>query len=88
MEAKLGEGAPDMPEPLPFTRPAGKVLVLAQRESMLLGHDHVGTGHLFLGLLAEEDGTAGTVLRGLGWTLQAVREHLARMLAEFLRSFA
>jgi hypothetical protein len=81
-EAELGDGVDDVPDPLPFTRPASKVLVLTQRESLLLGHDHVGIEHLFLGLVAEEDGAAGAILRRLGWTLQAARDHVIRILTE------
>lgn len=84
VEAVLAEGVDEVPPPLPFTRPAAKVLILTRRESMLLGHDHVGVEHLFLGLVAEEDGTAGAVLRERGWTPRAAREQTVRILTEEL----
>ena len=43
----------------PFTPRSKKVLKLALREAMQLGHNYMGTEHLLLGLLAEGGGVAG-----------------------------
>jgi ATP-dependent Clp protease ATP-binding subunit ClpC len=51
-----------------FTVPARRVVVVAQEEARLLGHSHIGTGHVLLGLLQVDD-LAGHLLagRGLGY---------------------
>jgi len=56
-----------------FTDRGRRVIVLAQEESRLLGHDHIGTEHLLLGLIAEEEGIAAAVLAELGIDLETAR---------------
>ena len=51
---------------LPFSSEAKAALELALREALAEGHRYIGSEHLFLGLLATEQGTALRVLRGLG----------------------
>ena len=41
-------------------------MVLAQEEARTLNHDYIGTEHILLGLLREDDGVATRVLNGLG----------------------
>lgn len=57
---------------VPFHRDAKKVLELALREAVRLGHDHIGTEHLLLGLL-RADGRAAAALTGHGLRLDAIR---------------
>jgi ATP-dependent Clp protease ATP-binding subunit ClpC len=57
-----------------FTERARRVVVLAQEESRELGHDHIGTEHLLLALIREEDGIAGQALAEAGITLDAARK--------------
>ena len=59
-----------------FTDRSRRALVLAQQEAHLLGHDHIGTEHLLIGLIDEEDGIAARVLAELGVTRQAVRDRV------------
>ena len=59
---------------IPFTPRAKKVLEYAVEESQSLGMEHIGTEHILLGLVREEEGLAGTILQNLGVTLDAVRE--------------
>ena len=59
-----------------FTNKARRVVVLAQEEARLLGHDYIGTEHILLGLLREADGVAARALGSLGIGLQAVRDQL------------
>ena len=54
-----------------FTQRARKVLSLAQEEAERLNHNYIGSEHILIGLLLEEGGVAGRVLRELG--LEAVR---------------
>ena len=58
-----------------FTEPARKVTVDAQLVARRLGHSHIGTEHLLLGLL-ETDGVAAQVLAGLGVTADAVEREI------------
>lgn len=57
-----------------FTDRARRVLVLAREEARLLGEPHIGTEHLLLGLIREDEGIAAQALRSVGVTLEAVRE--------------
>jgi ATP-dependent Clp protease ATP-binding subunit ClpC len=55
-------------------------VVLAQDESRALGHDYIGTEHLLLGLLREEEGLAAPVLAGLGIAGDEVRALVVRIV--------
>ncbi|MEJ5228256.1 ATP-dependent Clp protease ATP-binding subunit [Thermodesulfovibrio sp.] len=59
---------------IPFSPRAKKVLEYAVEEARLLGHPYIGSEHLFLGLVKEEEGIAGKVLRGFGVNLLGVRQ--------------
>ena len=63
-----------------FTDRARRVLVLAQEEARLLGHDYIGTEHLFLALLHEGEGVAGRVLATLGVTLVDARDRVRALV--------
>jgi ATP-dependent Clp protease ATP-binding subunit ClpC len=63
-----------------FTERARQVIVLAQDEARTLRHNYIGTEHLLLGLLREEEGVGARVLAGLGVTLEGVREQVARIV--------
>jgi ATP-dependent Clp protease ATP-binding subunit ClpC len=65
-----------------FTERARQVVVLAQDEARTLKHNHIGTEHILLGLLREEDGVAGRVLEALGVTVEAVRAQVARIVRQ------
>ena len=69
---------------LPFTPRAKKVLEFAFEEAKGLGHNYIGTEHLLLGLLREEEGIAARVLQNSGVKLDEVREEVLSLLgAEF-----
>jgi ATP-dependent Clp protease ATP-binding subunit ClpC len=57
-----------------FTQRARRVLSLAQEEAERLRHNYIGTEHLLLGLMREEGGVAGRVLRDLGLEQRRVEE--------------
>jgi hypothetical protein len=59
-----------------FTEPARHVIQLAQEEARVLRHDYIGTEHILLGLLREEQGLAARMLHGFGITVEHVREQL------------
>ena len=58
------------------------MLELSLRESLQLGHDRVGTGHLLLGLIREGDGVAAQVLVRLGADLNQVREQVIELVSD------
>ena len=65
---------------LPFTPRAKKVLELSVEEATNLGHNYIGTEHLLLGLIRENDGVAAQVLTTLGLKLEEVREEVLELL--------
>ena len=65
---------------LPFTPRAKKVLELCQEAAKELGHGYIGTEHLLLGLIREEQGVAATVLKDLGLQLEDVRTEVLEIL--------
>ena len=62
-----------------FTQRARRVLSLAHQEAERLRHDYIGTEHLLLGLIREEGGVAGRVLRELGLEVNRVQEIVERL---------
>src|SRR5215831_5032367 len=65
---------------LPFTPRAKKVLELSVEEASNLGHNYIGTEHLLLGLIRENEGVAAQVLMNLGLKLEEVREEVLELL--------
>ena len=65
---------------LPQTPRAKRVIEFAIEESRNLNHNYVGTEHLLLGLLREEDGVAAQVLMNLGLKLCAARDEVMHVL--------
>ena len=63
-----------------FTERARQVVVLAQDEARIVRHNYIGTEHLLLGLLREDEGLAGRVLVDLGVSLEDVRAQVARII--------
>lgn len=61
---------------LPYTPRARKALVLAAREAAELGHSLITPEHILLGLLAENEGVAGLVLRKMGINAKQARQYL------------
>jgi ATP-dependent Clp protease ATP-binding subunit ClpC len=65
-----------------FTDRARRVVVLAQEEARLLNHGHIGTEHLLLGLIREEQGVAARALTAMDIELQAVRDRVREITGE------
>ncbi|MGE0554118.1 MAG: Clp protease N-terminal domain-containing protein [Gemmatimonadales bacterium] len=70
---------------LPYTSRAKKTLELAMREARDLNHLYVGTEHLLLGLFREEKGIAAQILFQLGFTVEATRAEVVRLLGTMIR---
>src|SRR4051812_31363773 len=69
---------------LPQTPKAKKVIEYSIEEARNLHHNYVGTEHLLLGLLREEEGVAAQVLMNLGLKLEDVREDVLNLLGQHM----
>jgi ATP-dependent Clp protease ATP-binding subunit ClpC len=78
---KLGPEPYEPRSDVPYSARAKKVLELTMDEARLLNHSYVGTQHLLLGLIREEQGVAAQVLAAFGITLDAARERVVQILA-------
>ena len=65
-----------------FTDRARRVTVLAQEEARMLGHNHIGTEHILLGLIGEGGGVAALALESLGISLEAVRQQVGGIIGQ------
>lgn len=82
VEELVGRGTGFVALEIPFTPRAKRVLELSIDESRRLGHNYVGTEHILLALIREEEGVANHVLINLGLDLEYVKEEIIRTLAE------
>lgn len=83
---KLVQSGPDMVTmgKLPQTPRAKKVIEYSMEEARNLNHNYVGTEHILLGLLREQEGVAAQVLMNLGLKLEEVREEVLNLLGHGL----
>ena len=65
---------------IPLTSRAKKVIEYAVEEATSLNHSYVGTEHILLGLLREEEGVAARVLNNLNIDIETVREEILKEL--------
>jgi ATP-dependent Clp protease ATP-binding subunit ClpA len=80
VEKIIGQGQQAPSGHIPFTPRAKKVMELASREALQLGHNYVGTEHILLGLIREGEGVAAQVLVKLGADLNRVRQQMIQLL--------
>jgi ATP-dependent Clp protease ATP-binding subunit ClpC len=66
---------------IPFTPRAKKVLELALREALSLGHNYIGTEHLLLGLVCDNEGVAARILLDFDADSEKIRNEVIRMLS-------
>ncbi len=78
--AEPGDAAADELQQLPFTPRAKRVLERALVESADLGHEHVGTEHLLLALVLEEESLAGLALAKQGLRKDFVRREILELV--------
>ena len=88
LEAGLVASDAELGEQIPFSGPAKKVLELVFREALRLGHNYVGTEHLLLGLLADEEIPAAQLLGELGVSHAKAEEHITEAVAALLAARA
>jgi ATP-dependent Clp protease ATP-binding subunit ClpC len=63
-----------------FSDRARRVVVLSQEEAALLNHNYIGTEHILLGLVHEDQGVASRALRSVGISLDAVRRQVEEII--------
>ena len=67
---------------IPFTPRAKKVLEFSVEESQMLATEYIGTEHILLGLIREEEGMACKILENLGLNLNTVRESVLNYIGD------
>jgi ATP-dependent Clp protease ATP-binding subunit ClpC len=76
----VGSGEDVTTGQIPFTPRAKKVLELSPREARSLGHDFIGTEHILLGLVRENEGVAARILLDFGADAEQVRNATVAVL--------
>src|SRR2546421_744609 len=77
----VGQGDEVTTGQIPFTPRAKKVLELALREALSLGHNYIGTEHILLGLVRENEGVAARILLDFDADSEKIRNEVIRMLS-------
>src|SRR3974377_2055706 len=77
----VGQGDEVTTGQIPFTPRAKKVLELALREALSLGHNYSGTEHILLGLVRENEGVAARILLDFDADAEKIRTKILRMLS-------
>jgi ATP-dependent Clp protease ATP-binding subunit ClpC len=76
----VGQGDEATTGQIPFTPRVKKVLELSLREALSLGHDYIGTEHLLLGIVRENEGVAARILLNFDADAEKVRSAVLGML--------
>jgi ATP-dependent Clp protease ATP-binding subunit ClpC len=79
----IGQGSEPPTGHIPFTPRGKKVLELALREALQMGHNYIGTEHILLGLIREGEGVGAQVLQELGAGLDRVRQTVIQLLSGY-----
>lgn len=77
----VGRGEDVTSAQIPFTPRAKKVLDLSLREALSLGHNYIGTEHILLGLIRENEGVASRILLDYDLDSERIRNEVIRMLS-------
>ncbi|MGE5509205.1 MAG: ATP-dependent Clp protease ATP-binding subunit [Chitinophagales bacterium] len=80
VETTIGRGDGSLAGKINFTPRAKRVMELAVDEARELGHSYIGTEHILLGLIREEEGVAAQVLKNLGADVDRVRQEVLSLL--------
>jgi ATP-dependent Clp protease ATP-binding subunit ClpA len=84
VEQEVGRGDSTPSGHIPFTPSAKRLLELSLRQALALGHSHIGTEHVLLGLLEEGSGTGYQVVVALGASPEELRSRVAVLLGASL----
>jgi ATP-dependent Clp protease ATP-binding subunit ClpC len=82
VERVVGRGDEPLTGQIPFTPRAKKVLELALREALVLGHNYIGTEHILLGIIRENEGVAARILLDFNADPEKVRDAVIRIVSE------
>jgi ATP-dependent Clp protease ATP-binding subunit ClpA len=83
VEFKIGRGdSTTSPSEITLSPRTKKVIELSTEEARKLGHGHVGTEHLLLGIVREGGGIAGEILQSLGVELEKVRQQVTATIGQ------
>jgi ATP-dependent Clp protease ATP-binding subunit ClpA len=82
VEKITGQGSAVVMVESPYTARAKRVIELSIEQSKNLGHEHVGTGHLLLGLIEEGGGVGVKVLENLGVDLKLLSSSVLELIKE------
>jgi ATP-dependent Clp protease ATP-binding subunit ClpC len=74
----VGQGGDVTAGQIPFTPRAKKVLELGLREALSLGHNYIGSEHILLGVVREDDGVAARILHDSGLNSEMIRNEVIR----------
>ena len=77
----VGSGEEVTSGQIPFTPRAKKVLELALREALSLGHNYIGTEHILLAMVRENEGVAVRILLDFDADPEKIRHEVMRMLS-------
>jgi ATP-dependent Clp protease ATP-binding subunit ClpA len=77
----IGQGEEVTAGQIPFTPRAKKVLELALREALSLGHNYIGTEHILLGLVRENEGVAARILLDFDTDAEKIRAEILRVIS-------
>jgi ATP-dependent Clp protease ATP-binding subunit ClpC len=81
VERVVGRGDEVASGQIPFTPRAKRVLELALKEALALGHNHIGTEHVLLGVAREDKGVAARILLDFDVDAEKIRNEIIRMLS-------
>src|SRR5436305_11168714 len=81
VEEIIGHGGQAPSGHIPSTPRAKKVLELSLREALQLGHNYIGTEHILLGLVRENEGVAARILLDFDADAEKIRNEIIRMLS-------
>ncbi|HEY9630239.1 MAG TPA: ATP-dependent Clp protease ATP-binding subunit [Coleofasciculaceae cyanobacterium] len=82
VEKIVSRGSGAVASEVPFTPRGKRVLDLSVEEAQRLGHNHVGTEHLLLGLIQDGQGVAAQVLDNLDVDLEEIRDRVMQSIVE------
>jgi ATP-dependent Clp protease ATP-binding subunit ClpC len=77
----VGQGDEITNGQIPFTPRGKRVLELSLREAKSLGHQYIGTEHILLGIVRENEGVAARILLDFGWDAERIRDEVISMLS-------
>src|SRR4051812_43075731 len=76
VEFNVGRGSEERPSEITLSPQVKKIIELAVDEARVLGHSHVGTEHLALGIVRHGEGVAAAALESVGVSFEKLRHQI------------